>query len=308
MPQEYSVTIPSGEVLLGWHWPVEDPKANLNIITGMEETATRYDGFAKWLNAKGISVWALDAFGQGRNAKTIEELEIWPEDAFAKTVDAIHEMNRKSAENGRATVQMGHSMGSFMTQSLIQRYPLGTDGIILMGSNGGQGALMKAGYLLSRVLVNQKNRDLPSERLTDIGIGGYARAVRDAKTPLDWLSYNEENVRSYIEDPWCGHPCTGGFWKEFLKGLSTLWDKSSMAKVSAQESILLVAGADDPVGQNGKGVRWLYNAYRAQGVGDISLKLYPMMRHEILHEDKYEKVYEDILAFILACAEKEATA
>ena len=298
MALEFEVSISSGEVLKGWHFPADQAKRNLCIITGMDEYAMRYAPFAEWMNAHGVHVWVLDAFGQGRNAASIEELERWPKDAFQKQVEAIHEMIVLARKNGLPTAQMGHSMGSFLTQARLQRYPLDADATILMGSNGGQAALMKAGHVLAKAAVNRKNWDVPNETLTTIAFASYAKSVPNAKSPADWLSYNEENVRTYLEDPWCGAVNTGGFWVEFLKGLSTLWDKKNMARVSPDERILLVAGTEDPVGQMSKGVRWLYNAYRRLGVTDVVLKLYPLMRHEILKEDGKEKVCEDILAFI----------
>ena len=298
MAEQFEIRIADGTVFKGWHWPAEEAKANLCVITGMDEYAFRYDRFAQWMNAHAVNVWVLDALGQGLNAASVEEQEIWPDDAFAKHIEAIHAMDVMAAANGLPTTQMGHSMGSFMTQAVIQAYPAATDGVILMGSNGGQAGLMKTASRLSKVLVNKKNRDLPNKTLTVMGLGAYAKAIKDAKTPVDWLSYNEENVKQYIDDPYCGNMNTGGFWQEFLKGMATLWDDGSMAKVSKNENILLTSGMEDPVGQNSKGVRWLYNAYKKQGVKNVVLKLYPMMRHEILNEDEWEKVCEDILAFL----------
>ncbi len=300
MASEFSVTIPSGETLRGWFHPAAEAKANLCIITGMDEYAKRYEPFALWMNERGVNVWTLDAFGQGLNAESVEKQEIWPEGGFAKNVDAVHEMIVLAKKNGLPTAQMGHSMGSFMTQSRLQRYPEDCGATVIMGSNGGHAGLMKIAFTLSKVLVSRKNWNDPQPTLTNLGLGAYSKAIAGAKTPVDWLSYNEDNVKAYIDDPWCGAANTGGFWKEFLRGMSTLWDRASMARVSKNERILLVSGTKDPVGQNGKGVRWLYNAYQALGVKDVVLHLYPKMRHEILHEDGYEKVCTDILEFILA--------
>ena len=38
--------------------------------------------------------------------------------------------------------------------------------------------------------------------------------------------------------------------------------------------ILFTAGADDPVGNFGKGVRKVYEIYQAAGIQDVSLRLY----------------------------------
>ena len=154
MPEIFEVTISTGRVLDGLHWPAENAKANLCVQTGMAEYAKRYDHFAAWLAERGVNVWVLDTFGQGENAESPDVLEIWPVNAFTLNVDAIHQMDEMAKKNGLPTVQMGHSMGSFMVQSLIERYPLGTDKVIIMGSNGGQAGLMKLGYFLAKLMVN----------------------------------------------------------------------------------------------------------------------------------------------------------
>ncbi len=300
MPEIFEVTISTGRVLDGLHWPAENAKANLCVQTGMAEYAKRYDHFAAWLAERGVNVWVLDTFGQGENAESPDVLEIWPVNAFTLNVDAIHQMDEMAKKNGLPTVQMGHSMGSFMVQSLIERYPLGTDKVIIMGSNGGQAGLMKLGYFLAKLMVNDKNRDKPNALLSAMGLGSYAKAIKGARTDCDWLSYNVNNVDAYIADPYCGHEATAGFWKEFLKALSVIWDKDNMDAVADGEKILVISGEEDPVGQMGKGPRWLAETYRKLGVKDVTLKIWPHMRHEILNEDDRETVYQYILDYILA--------
>ena len=299
MAEIFEVRIRSGELLKGWHWPADDAKTNLTIITGMNEYAYRYAPFAEWLIKNHVNVWCLDAFGQGLNAPSEDLQERWPTDAFRKNVTALRGMVGLASANGLPTYLMGHSMGSFMVQSFIERYPDCTSGIIICGSNGGQAGLMKTGYNLARVLVHDHNWYQPNTALQNLGLGGYAGAVKDRETDYDWLSYNKENVKRYIEDKWCGHYNTGGFWKEFLKGLSVLWDNKEMSGISTKENILIISGEDDPVGRMGKGPVWLWKKYRSLGITGAALKLYPRMRHEILNETDHMTVYRDILNFIM---------
>lgn len=296
--EQFSVIISTGETLKGCYWPAPEAKANLTIITGMQEYAARYDSFAQFFNSKGINVWCLDAFGQGSNVEKVEDLQKWPEDAFKKNVEAISKMVKLAKANGLPTTHMGHSMGSFMTQSLMEHYPGLPEKTILCGSNGGQKGLMKMAKVLSGILVSKKKWDLPNKTMTNLGLGGYSKAIKDRKTDLDWLSYDEENVQKYIADPYCGAPNTGGFWKEFLKGMATIWEKKNLEKVAKDQKVLIIGGAEDPVGQNGKGLEWLEKTYKGLGVEDVTLIIYPHMRHEIHNEIGKEKVLEDILAFI----------
>ena len=295
----FEVKLSDGTIMKGNAFPAEKAKANLVFITGMQEYSMRYADMANWMNKNGINVWVLDHLGQGENAASVNDQQKWPEGAFDKIVEGLHFTIALAKENGLPTTQAGHSMGSFMTQARLERYPLDADKTLIVGSNGGQAGLMKMGYFLAKMLVNDKNWDEPNNFLTNLGLGGYAKAIKDRKTDLDWLSYNEENVKKYIADPYCGHPNTSGFWKEFLKGMRLIWTKKEMEKVSKDEKIFITSGEEDPVGQNGKGLRWLEKAYKDLGVKGVELKLYPHMRHEIHNEDDHELVYQDWLNFIL---------
>ncbi|MDD6789234.1 MAG: alpha/beta hydrolase [Lachnospira sp.] len=299
MAEKFEVKLSDGTPMKGWTWQVKEPCACFCLITGMNEYAKRYARLAEWLNEKNISVWVLDALGQGLNAESVEKQEIWPADGFEKNVEGIHQMNSLARRTGVPVILIGHSMGSFLTQRLMQRYPDSADRYILCGSNGGQGTLMKIAYRMARRQVNDANREQPCPKLSSLGLGGYTRAVKNRRTDLDWLSYDEENVDRYIADPWCGHENTGSFWLEFLKGMARLWDAKAMADVAKDRPVLIIAGQEDPVGRCGKGPKWLTDRYRALGVKNVTLKLYPHMRHEIHNEKGYLEVYGDILKFVM---------
>ena len=49
--------------------------------------------------------------------------------------------------------------------------------------------------------------------------------------------------------------------------------------------ILLISGQDDPVGDGGKGVQVIYNRMEKTGMENVTLKLFPGARHDLLHEE-----------------------
>ena len=299
MAEIFETTLHDGKVLKGRKWAAKEAKANLVFITGMDEHSARYEGFAKFLNENGVNLQVIDQFGQGLNAPDIKDIQKWPKDAFALTLEGIEKTREEAAKNGLPTIVGGHSMGSFMIQGYLQAYPRADQKAIIMGSNGGQKGLMSIAYCLASMMIHKGNWDKPNPTMQNLGLGGYAKAIKDRKSDLDWLSYNEENVKVYAADPYCGAMNTGGFWKEFLKGMKEIWKGKNLRKVNTTSHILLVSGEDDPVGQMGKGVRWLENTYRVKmGINDTKAIIYPHMRHEILNEDEKLRVMEDILAFI----------
>ena len=61
--------------------------------------------------------------------------------------------------------------------------------------------------------------------------------------------------------------------------------------------LLLVSGAEDPVGEYGAGVKKVYDGLVAVGA-NVQMKLYPGVRHEILNDVSRDEVIADIKSFI----------
>lgn len=298
--EQFSVTLSNGHVFLGAGYRKEGAKRNLLIMTGMNEHATRYEDLAGFLNTKGYDVYVLDAAGQGLNAPKVEDQEKWWVGAFDDNVRAANmKIEELKKDTKLPTSIMGHSMGSFMVLRYLEMFPNTVSSVIECGSNGPAHGLMSFAYSISKLLVTKKNWDKPCKFLSNLGLGAYTKAVKDRKTDLDWLSYNEENVQKYIADPYCGHEDTGGFWHEFLKGMSNMYKKKEMDKISGKERILVISGKDDPVGAMGKGPVKLADMYKEKGC-NVELHVYEGMRHEIHNEKDHQKVYDDIAKFLLA--------
>jgi len=288
----------ANDTLYGIAWTCAKPKANVMIFTGMQETAARYDDFANFLNSHNYDVYCIDHYGQGLNIKDGDVRGIWPKSGFSKMVKTFGSLEAELKKSGLPVYIFSHSMGSFMAQDYIQRFRETVDKVVLCGSDYASPVLMGFAFTLAKVMVKQKNYDLPNEKMAKLVTGPFAKAVKDRKTDFDWLSYNEENVKKYIDDPKCGFIATGGFYREFLKGMKRIGKNKFIRKVPKGIHILIIAGTEDPVGHNGKGPKKLYKNYMKHGIRRVELKLYPHMRHEILNEKNNKIVYQDVLEFL----------
>lgn len=284
----------------GYSWLVEgEPVGNVVIVTGMAEHSTRYNNFANFLNENGYNVYCVDHYGQGLTAGNAEKLGLVPNDFFARSVEDIDELVKTVKANSKPTYVFAHSMGSFMLQSFIQRFPNDADKVVICGTNGPNGkGLYKAGYLVAKLLSPKKKYSEQGTTLNKITFGGYNKKIKNPRTEFDWLSVNEENVDKYIADPFCGFIPSKGFFREFIKGNAGLFKASSLKNINKDLPILLVAGTDDPVGAYGKGPAALAKKYQKLGIKNVELKLYQGLRHEILNEKEKDAVYNDILAFL----------
>ena len=73
---------------------------------------------------------------------------------------------------------------------------------------------------------------------------------------------------------------------------------SNVAKIKKDIPILFVSGDNDPVGNNGEGVKKSYEIMKLIGSVDVTLKLYEGSRHEVLNEINKDEVYEYILDWL----------
>ena len=297
--KQISIKTVNGDSLFGFAWECEKPEGVVVIATGMEEASYRYDDFAKFLNKNGYNVYCIDHYGQGESVSDISQLGIVPRSFFSKCVRVLDDVAKKYVIKGKPLIIFGHSMGSFMVQDYIQRYNKRPTKAVIMGTNGPNAKLLFAmGYPLARLVCKLKGDDKQGKFLRNMAIGAYAKSVKNRKTDADWLSYNEENVKNYLEDPKLGHPSSNGFYRELLKGNHRLYRKKFLAKINKDLPIFVCAGKEDPVGAKGKGPAALVKLYQKLGIKGAELKLYDHMRHEILNEDDKMTVYNDILEFI----------
>ena len=83
-----------------------------------------------------------------------------------------------------------------------------------------------------------------------------------------------------------------------MHGTTLLAQKKTLARLDPDTPVYFFAGDKDPVGSSGKGVKKVARWFREAGVKDVTVKLYPEGRHEMLNETNRQQVYEDVLAWL----------
>lgn len=284
-----------------WTPKEEEIKGIVQISHGMAETAIRYERFAKVLNQNGYIVYANDHRGHGNTAENIESLGyLGDNDGFnlligdiAKLSDIIRE------ENGDLRIYLfSHSMGSFAAQRYIMDFKDKIDGLVLSGSNGEQGFTLNIARTIAKIEMLIRGRKGKSKLMNTLSFGAYNKKFKPEKTGSEWLSRDEEEVKKYIEDPYCGTIFPTSFYYDFLESLQYIEDESNFKKIPKDLPILIISGEEDPVGDSGKGLKKLYNRYKEAGVKDLAIKLYPGARHEILNEINRNEVMDDVVNWL----------
>ncbi len=284
-----------------WTSKTVEPKAVVQIAHGMSETAIRYEGFAKKLTENGYIVYINDHRGHGVTAKTIDNVGYLAEkEGFTCLVEDMNILtNIIKEENLHLPIYLfGHSMGSFASQRYIMKYGDNLAGLVLSGSNGRHGKILKIGELIANTEIKKHGRRHRSKQLDNLIFGGNNRGFKPTKTDFDWLSRDEKEVQKYIDDPFCGVLFTCGFFYDFIKGLQEVEDAENLKNVPLDLPIYIMSGDKDPVGKNGKGVLRLRDRYVNLGVKNVSCKLYEGGRHEMLNETNKEEVMTDIISWL----------
>ena len=304
--KEYSFPSKSGiaDVFARCWIPSDGAKAIFQICHGMAEHGERYEDFAAYLCKKGFAVLVNDHVGHGKSVKSDDDLGYFGEnggwDTFVEDERTLTEMIADEF-SGLPIIFFGHSMGSFIAREYTRRY--GNDerikAVIFCGSSGKNPASAIA-IKLAGAIAKIKGSRHRSKFIDKIAFGTYNSRIPNAKTSFDWLTTDSALVDKYIDDKYCGYLFTAVGYRDLFTILDRVSGKDWYNVVYNKIPILLTAGEEDPVGLYGKGIKQIYNDLKQAGKEDVTVKLYPGMRHEILNEICKEQVYEDIATWSLS--------
>lgn len=285
----------------GCRWePEGQPVAVLQIVHGVAEHTARYDEFATFMAQKGFLVVAEDHMGHGESVDAEGNLGKFVGGWHKAVADTHRLMSYTRMEHPDVPyILLGHSMGSFMVRTMLCKYPkCGADAAIISGTAWMHRAILNSGIAAATLVSKRQGMDTPSKFLNDMMFGGYCGRIEHPRTPCDWLTRDETIVDAYVADPLCGFTMTPGLARDMLTGLKYIQESAHLAKMRKDLPVFFIAGSDDPVGNYGAGVKRAAEEFVKAGMQNVSMKLYPMCRHEVLNELNKEEVYADLLDWL----------
>ena len=284
MPSEFVVDSVHGAVLSGLRWePAGKPVATVLLVHGMGEHVRRYEDTAHALTADGFAVVGYDHRGHGSSVLPGRlPGDLGPDGWNALVADVGRLIDvAKNEIPELPLVVIAHSMGSFATQQHLLEHSDDVDAVVLSGT-----AALDA---LEPAL------DFDSE----LDLSMFNAPFAPARTDFDWLSRDTDIVDDYVADPLCGFGIDATATREMFTGARRLADPALIRMMRRDLPILIAVGDQDPVGGGGALVDQLAAHYRSAGLIDVTVRVFPGARHEILNETNRTQVRNELIAWMM---------
>jgi len=260
-----------GTGLAGFRWSGSGkPKAVIQLAHGAGEHAMRYFERLAPLVEGGYVVYAADHRGHGMTSGMAHLGDFGPGGAPAAVDDmAVLARLIREREPGLPLALFGHSMGAMFSQAWLPDHSELIDALVLSGTAGP-----------SPIRPESLNADFAPER-----------------TPYDWLSRDPAEVDAYIADPFCGIRFAPASQASFMTLRERRLDADTLAKVRKGLPVYIFVGDADPINARLARLTPLIDAYKQAGL-DVTLKVYPGGRHEMLNETNRAEVVADLRSWL----------
>jgi alpha-beta hydrolase superfamily lysophospholipase len=274
--------------------PDGEPIGILQISHGMCEYIERYRDFASYLCGKGYLVCGNNHLGHGDSLIDETFGYFGDKNGHKYLIDDVHGLTvqMKKQFPNLPYFLLGHSMGSFIARLVAAQYYRDYTGALFCGTNGGN-PFAGFGMLLADIISLVYGKRHPSKLLNNLSTGAFER-----KMGIGWLSTDLDQLAKYQNDEKCGFLFTASAYHELFCMIRKISKKEWAESFPNNFPVYLFSGEEDPVGAMGRGVTRVYQRLLAAGKIDVSIKLYPGGRHEMLNERNREEVYEDVWNWI----------
>jgi len=279
------------------------PLAIVLIIPGMAEHTGRYRDFAYFLVENGYGVYAPDHPGQGKTAGSPEQAGLITDNnswqRMLENVRALYTNIRKNQPEIPVFV-FGHSMGSIVARHFTALYPVYLQGLILSGSFIMHPFMVNTALTFLRIKTLFEGSGHKSKWFNNLFYKNFNRHFKDRLTLFEWISSDRKEVDAYVNDPYCGINYSNGFYLNLLKGIAETRKAETLLTYRKSLPVMIMSGQDDPVGNFGKDALKIHKEFYKQNFQNLFLKIFPG-RHELLHEQNKEVVYNYLLDWLNRC-------
>lgn len=280
--------------------PEGEVRAVVQLSHGMIDYVGRYKELAEYFAARGIAFAGNDHLGHGATAAREDDFGFFADrDGYKLVIDDLYKMNSliREAIPSAPIVMLGHSMGSFMARLYAVKYPDSISALIIHGT-GGPNPMLAPGKLLAKLLRAIYGTRHRSKLITSLAFGYYNSKFPKEEGENAWLTRDVARVADRDSDPYTSYKFTLAGYIDLFTVLGESNSKEWFLKYPKEMPTLVISGDADPVGDYGKGVKYVYESLLATGVRNITLKLYEDARHELFNEFNSDEVSDYLVRWI----------
>jgi alpha-beta hydrolase superfamily lysophospholipase len=251
-----------GTVYVRRREPDAAPRRVVIVAHGYGEHSGRYAHVLDRLAADGAAVYAPDHLGHGRSAG--ERVRI---DDVEDVVDDLDQVRRvaRGEHPDLPVVLLGHSMGGLLATRYVQRFPDVLAGLVLTGPVSGGSP----------------------------GIFGLLEYDPIPEVPIDpaVLSRDPAVGEAYADDPLVWH---GPFKRPTLEAFVASVEEIANGPGFGTLPVLWVHGEEDQLVP----LDSTRPVMEKMGGSDVTTRIEPGARHEVLNETNNDEILDDVVAFV----------
>lgn len=275
-------------------------KGVVQLCHGMIDYSGRYIELADYLTSKGYIFAGHHHLGHGRTASSDEDFGFFTEKGGVETVvNDLNTVNKylRGTFPALPVFLLGHSMGSFIARLYAAEHPHTLKGLIIHGT-GGANPLASLGIAVaktSRLLHGPRHR---SELIRKMTFGSYNKRFPKSEGENAWLTRDVARVAGRAEDKYTSFTFTTQGYIDLFTMVKRSNSKEWYSAYPKGLPTLIISGAEDPVGDYGKGPDQVYKKLMLEGCTTVTLKMYEGARHELFNETNRHQVFEYLAAWL----------
>lgn len=289
-----------GQKLYMESWKVEDPRACIQILTGLGEMAWYYEEFAEEANARGFSVYMHEYRKHGRSDAAYGEGNLFMN--FAADAAQVFRLIREG-NPGQKIFLTCHSLGTGISQFAAALEGVRWDGIAMTGPSHRVIDAERFSRLLAmaEAAVHLEGEDAPSRDIYPEIFDGQNDDFAEENSPFSFITSDKEKWAFIASLPFTSPEYSNRFFRDFVIMQGVLLDEFALEKTGKDPvPVLLLTGEKDVTSENGTYAKRKADRLRDAGFADVEAKVYEGLRHSILQETRRAEVAGDILDWISA--------
>lgn len=276
------------------------PRAVIQILTGLAEMAWYYQDFAEAAVKAGYTVYLHEYRLHGRTEAGYDEKADNLFQTFAMDAGRMYRIIRQ--ENPEVPILLlGHSLGTAVGQIAIASNYASWDGFVLTGPSNLLFSPEREAQVrrVFEAEIERNGLDAPSQEIYAQLFDRQNDLFKEENSPFSFITSDREKWEWIAQVPFTSPAYSNRFFRDMVDLWTEVLPGNLLENNDFQQlPVLILAGAEDVSSQMGSWAKEKAALMEDEGYEDVSYKIYPGTRHSILQDVKRDEVTADILAWM----------